>query len=209
MGLVSSKPGAEEFLTSIEKGKATARPLADRSVLFRVEAHGFKDRVQKLTAGLPPANEQIDALIAKRRTGFPSAKADAEAGKLLFTKHCAICHQIGGQGTKIGPQLDGIGVRGLDRLLEDVLDPNRNVDPAFRAVTLQLADGRSLSGLVLREEGQVVVLADAQGKEQSIRKDQIEQRTTSPLSAMPANVADVMSESEFYALMAYLISQKR
>src|SRR5260221_8366569 len=114
LGLVSTKPGSEELLTSIEKGQASARLLADRSVLFRVEAHGFKDRVQKLTAGLPPANEQIEALIVKRRTGFQSAKPDAEAGKLLFTKHCAICHQIGGQGTKIGPQLDGIGVRGLD-----------------------------------------------------------------------------------------------
>ena len=72
------------------------------------------------------------------------------------------------RGPKIGPQLDGIGVRGLDRLLEDVLDPNRNVDQAFRATTLTLKNGQSLTGLVLREEGAVIVLADAQGKEQRI-----------------------------------------
>jgi putative heme-binding domain-containing protein len=209
LGLSNSKAGADELLTAIEKGQASARLLGDRTVLFRVESHGFRERVQKLTAGLPAADEQLAALINKRRAGYLSAKPDIVEGQNLFTKHCAICHQIAGVGSKIGPQLDGIGIRGLDRLLEDVLDPNRNVDPAFRAVTLQLADGRSLSGLVLREEGQVVVLADAEGKEQSIRKDQIEQRTTSPLSAMPANVADVMSESEFYSLMAYLISQKR
>ncbi len=209
LGLVSTKAGADELLTLVEKGLASARLLTERSVLFRLEAHGFKDRVQKLTTGMPPANEQIEALIKKRRLGFQSATPDAEAGKLLFTKHCAICHQIGGQGSKVGPQLDGIGVRGLDRLLEDLLDPNRNIDPAFRAVTLQLADGKSLSGLILREEGQVVVIADAEGKEHSIPRDQIEQRTTSPLSAMPANVADVINETEFYALMKYLISQKR
>jgi putative heme-binding domain-containing protein len=209
LSLSSSKPGSDELLNVVDKGQASPRLLTDRSVLFRLEANGFKDRVRTLTAGLPAAAAQIEELIKKRRAGFQTAKPDIEAGKLLFTKHCAICHQIAGQGAKIGPQLDGIGIRGLDRLLEDVLDPNRNVDPAFRAVNLQLADGRSLSGLIIREEGQVVVLADAQGKEQSIPKNQIEQRTTSPLSAMPANVADVMSETEFYALMAYLLSQKR
>ena len=34
---------------------------------------------------------------------------------------------------EIAPHLDGIGNRGLERLLEDVLDPNRNVDQLFRA----------------------------------------------------------------------------
>ena len=58
---------------------------------------------------------------------------------------------------QIGPQLDGIGIRGLDRLLEDTLDPNRNVDQAFRATTLVLKNGQILSGLVLREEGAIVV----------------------------------------------------
>ena len=46
-----------------------------------------------------------------------------------------------------------------------MLDPNRNVDQAFRSTTLVLKNGQIVSGLVLREEGEVIVLADAQGKE--------------------------------------------
>src|SRR6185436_7984959 len=97
-------------------------------------------------------------------------------------KICGICHQVANQGAKIGPQLDGIGVRGLDRLLEDVIDPNRNVDQAFRSTILVLNDGRIISGHVLREEGQVIILADQQGKEVLVPKEEVDERELSKLS---------------------------
>jgi putative heme-binding domain-containing protein len=109
---------------------------------------------------------------------------------------------------KIGPQLDGIGGRGLDRLLEDILDPSRNVDAAFRSTTLNLKDGKSLSGLVLREEGQVVVIADDKGKETRVAKDDIDERRSSMSSPMPANVVEIIPEKDFYDLMAYLLTQR-
>ena len=115
---------------------------------------------------------------------------------------------MGGKGAKIGPQLDGVGVRGLDRLLEDMLDPNRNVDQAFRSSTLALKNGQIVNGLVLREEGEVVVLADAQGKEVRIPKHTIEERTVSSLSPMPANLVDQIPETDFYHLLAYLLAQR-
>jgi putative heme-binding domain-containing protein len=127
---------------------------------------------------------------------------------MLFTKNCALCHQIGNQGSKIAPQLDGVGTRGLERLLEDILDPSRNVDQAFRATTLALKDGQVISGLLLREEGAVLVMADAQGKEQRIAKDAVESRTVSQLSPMPANFGEQLSETDLYHLLAYLLEQR-
>ena len=108
----------------------------------------------------------------------------------------------------IGPQLDGIGNRGVDRLLEDTLDPNRNVDVAFRTTTLRLTDGRVLSGLVRREEGQQFVLADAQGKEFTIMKSDIDEQQKTPLSLMPANVGEIVPADEFADLVAYLLTQR-
>ena len=40
----------------------------------------------------------------------------------LYTKHCANCHQLAGQG-KPPPQLDGAVT--VNRLLEDIVTPNR------------------------------------------------------------------------------------
>ena len=126
----------------------------------------------------------------------------------MFQKNCANCHRLNNQGNKVGPELDGAGLRGLDRLLEDTLDPSRNVDAAFRQTVLALQDGKVLSGLVLREEGAVLVLADEQGKEQRVPLSDIEDRKLVALSPMPANVAEKLPDSEFFDLMAFLLSQR-
>jgi putative heme-binding domain-containing protein len=210
-GMAGSPQGAGQLLDAVAAGKASARLLLEAPVRVRLDqakVPGLADRVAQLTKGLPPVDQKLVDLINRRRGGFLSARPDAQLGAQVFTKHCANCHQIGGQGAKVGPQLDGIGARGLDRLLEDTLDPNRNVDQAFRATTLGLSNGQVMTGLVLREEGEVVVLADAQGKEQRIPKGQIEQRATSQLSPMPANVADQVPEADFYHLLAYLLAQR-
>jgi putative heme-binding domain-containing protein len=167
-----------------------------------------KERVASLTEGLPPPDEAVAKLLRQRHNGYAKATPDAAAGAKVYTQHCAACHQVGGQGAKVGPQLDGIGARGLDRLLEDVLDPNRNVDQSFRTTTLVLKTGQTVSGLVVREEGQVIVLADAQGKEVRVEAGNVEQRDVVPLSPMPANWAEQIPEKEFHDLMAYLLAQR-
>jgi hypothetical protein len=73
---------------------------------------------------------------------------------------------------------------------------------------LTLKDGRLVTGLLLREEGQAVVLADAQGKEVLVAKDQVEEKAISPLSPMPANFAEQIPEAEFYHLLGYLLAQR-
>jgi putative heme-binding domain-containing protein len=210
-GLAGTPDGATALLDTIAAGKASPRVLQERAAEVKLETLKRPDlaaRVKALTAGLPPADAQLAKLLRARTTGYTKAHPDADAGAKVYEKHCATCHQIAGKGAKIGPQLDGIGVRGLDRLLEDVLDPNRNVDQTFRATSLTLKNGQSLTGLVLREEGEVIVLADAQGKEQRVSREQVAEREVSPLSPMPANWVDQIPEKEFHDLMAYLLAQR-
>ncbi|MGO8899065.1 MAG: c-type cytochrome, partial [Isosphaeraceae bacterium] len=125
-----------------------------------------------------------------------------------FEKTCANCHQLEGKGARVGPQLDGIGSRGLERLLEDVLDPNRNVDQSFRVTNLALQSGQVVSGLLLREEGEVLIVADSQGKEVRVPKASVEERSTAQLSPMPANMADQMAVPEFNDLMSFLLKHR-
>jgi putative heme-binding domain-containing protein len=203
--------GAGALLAIIESGHASPRLLLAPNVsskLGTLKNVDLDQRAAAITAKLPPADAILDALIIERRRAFARAATNVERGQAVFTKHCAACHQIAGKGATIGPQLDGIGNRGLDRLLEDTLDPNRNVDVAFRTTTLRLSDGRVLSGLVRREEDQQLVLADAQGKEVSISKSDIEEQQKTPLSLMPANVGEIVPADEFADLVAYLLTQR-
>ena len=181
--------------------------MKDPAEIIRKKKKGFKLAPARKRA--QPAGEHDFPVVAKPLSLEDlKAKTDVAAGAKLFEKNCANCHQLANQGAKIGPQLDGIGARGLDRLLEDVLDPNRNIDQAFRATTVVLKSGQVVTGLLLRQEGAVLILADAQGKEVRIPEGTVEERTVSQMSPMPANFVDQVTEKEFYHLMAYLLAQR-
>ncbi|MEX0938233.1 MAG: PVC-type heme-binding CxxCH protein [Pirellulales bacterium] len=211
-GLARSRPGGEALLEAIAAGKASPRLLQDAAIqnalreaqVLRVEA-----RISQLTAELPPLDAAIAELIQQRRAGFAAAQPNVAGAREMFDKHCGVCHELAGQGNKVGPQLDGVGNRGLDRLLEDVLDPNRTLDPNFRSTLISTVDGRVLSGLVQQDEGQTVVLIDEQGKEIRLSKADIDQQRVSRFSAMPANLAQSVPENELYAVLAFLLQQRQ
>lgn len=209
--LASTAVGGQQLLDAMAAGRLSARVLQEPQVVNRLRSSKVKDldaQLKKLTAGLPSRDERLEQMVQQRLGKFEKAKTDPELGKAVFTKVCAACHKLGGAGNKIGPELDGIGSRGPARLLEDILDPSRNVDQAFRSTTMSLADGRVVSGLVLREEGEVVVLADPLGKDVRVPKGDIETRVVSQVSPMPANVPDLVPETDFYHLLAFLLSQQ-
>ncbi len=210
-GFAATREGGEKLLELVAAGKASARLLQEQSVTVRLAAAHLphlKARLDKLTTGLPTADVKLQQLIAARRKGYLASKPDPVKGAAVYEKSCAICHQIGGKGAKVGPQLDGIGLRGLDRLLEDTLDPNRNVDQAFRLTSLTLKKGQIVQGLLLREEGAVLVMADDKGKEVRVNSKDVEERSVSQMSPMPADLGKQIPETDFYHLMAYLLAQK-
>lgn len=208
--LASSLPGTELLLTLVETHLAPVSLLAERSVKDRLaqgKPEGIAQQVAALTQGLTPPDAALQQLIETRRAAFQPAAASASSGRDVFVKNCQPCHRIEGQGAVIGPQLDGIGGRGLERLLEDVLDPNRNVDRAFRNTLITLKDGDVISGLLRREEGETLVLADSTGKEVVVPKSAVHESRESETSLMPENFGEVIAAEDFNHLLAFLLSQ--
>jgi putative heme-binding domain-containing protein len=199
-------------LDEIRNGRAAAALLGEPNVVDWLKSSGLADvdkQISKLTAGLSPKDSRIEKLIAQRRANFLAGKCDADAGRAVFAKSiCANCHKVGGVGKTLGPALDGIGNRGLDRLLEDTLDPSRNVDVAFRMVTIETDAGQILTGFGLREDGKTLVFNDATGQQVRVPLAEVVERNQSTLSPMPSNVIEQMPEGDYYALMAYLLSLK-
>lgn len=209
--LAGSPEGAELVLGMAENGKISAGIVAERTVKEKLAAIKPKDwetRFSKLTANLPPEDAVRDKLIMERRLGFVGAKTDAGKGAELFNVTCAVCHQVKGKGGLVGPQLDGIGNRGAERIFEDVLDPSRNVDHAFRAHTIVMKDGEVTTGLPRREEGETLVIANAGGQEVSIPKKDIKERKESANSLMPDNFGEALTPEQLYDLIAFLVNQR-
>jgi putative heme-binding domain-containing protein len=208
--LASRPEGATTLMEAFERNTILPRLLLEPTVKDKLAAAKVKDldaRIAKLTANLAPASAQLDALIAKRRKAYNGAKADAEKGQLVFQKNCAVCHQISGQGALVGPQLDGASSKGLDRLLEDVIDPNRNVDPLFRYTNVTLKDGDTISGLIRSQTDATLTLVDVTGNAQAIDKKQIESLDTGKLSLMPAGLGELLSADDFNNLFAFLLTR--
>ncbi len=211
-GLASDPTGGDVLLDLIERGAASARLLQRATLREKLLATGktsTQDRVTALTSGLPTVNEQLEALLKQRRASFLAAKPSIERGQRHFVKHCATCHQVQGQGAVIGPQLDGVGNRGLERILEDVLDPNRNLDAAFHVTLLATKDGRVLTGLFRRREGKSLIFASNDGKEFAVLEEEIEEQRKSRLSLMPDNMSTALPPADFHDLIQYLLSLRQ
>jgi putative heme-binding domain-containing protein len=212
MALCSQPAGAAALVAAVAAGKASGRLLQDPQLAERFKSAAtpeLQKQAGELLKNLPPVEQRLVALVLARTAGFAAAKPSAERGAAVFKKNCAACHKLGNEGFVIGPQLEGIGARGPTRILEDLLDPNRNVDAAFRTTVIETEDGNVVTGLFRRQEGKVLVLADSQGKEVRLREDEIAKRRPSELSLMPTNLAEVVKEDELYDLLAFLLAQKQ
>ena len=209
--LSANRCGTVVLIAAIESGKASPAVLRDKATVDRLLASGTDEedaRLRELLKKLPPANAEADKLIAARRAAFDPAHASTARGADVFTRACAACHAIEGKGGSIGPQLDGIGGRGPDRLLEDILDPSRNVDRAFRLLVVTKRDGTVASGLFRREEGAQLVLADLAAQEIRIAKADIAERRETETSLMPAAFGEGLTAPELSDLVAYLLSKR-
>lgn len=208
-GVTIGREGSAALLALAEQGQVSPRLLQDPIVGERLTGANIPElgkRLETLLRDLPTEDERFRNLLAARRRGFDRAAPVAARGLEVFDKICANCHRVAGKGGKVGPDLDGIGARGLDRLLEDILLPSRNVDQGFRMSTIALADGKVLSGLVVREEGETLIVVNEAGKEVRVPKKDIEEQRVMKLSPMPANIAEQLSEADFQSLLAWLLS---
>jgi putative heme-binding domain-containing protein len=208
IALASTQEGGDLLLDRVAAGKASTRLLQDKPVVDRLKSSGAADvdrRIADLTRNLPSADEAVRQVIARVAAEHAKATPSIDSGRAIFMKTCANCHRLADVGGKIGPQLDGVGQRGAERLLEDILDPNRNVDEAFRTTLVTTTDGRVVSGLKLREEGADLVLADSTGKEIRIAAGDIDEVTVSHLSPMASNMLDQIGEKNLPDLLAYLM----
>jgi putative heme-binding domain-containing protein len=216
-GLAKSPKGAEALLQLIEEGRASAtllRQKAAASALAVQAANAPKlgQHVALLTKDLPPEDARLDGVIAQRVEAFRAAtadgaprRADAAHGAQVFQQNCAVCHRFRNAGGNVGPNLDGTAARGVHRLTEDILDPNRNVDPAFRQTFVETRDGQTFVGANVREQGETLTMTDATGKDVTVAKNAIKAQTQSRLSLMPPAFEAQLSPGDFNDLLAFLL----
>ena len=189
------KPAEREALL------ATAAKLPDGTIRALFEGYLPQPEPGQRKRGSNPRPRTILAL-----------QGDPGRGEKLFwskTLNCGSCHIIGERGTALGPDLSAIGkLRGREDLLESILEPSRRIEPKYAAYIAQTADGRSLTGLLVRRDERAVVLRDSQNKEIVLAAKDIELLQPARRSLMPDGQLAGLTAQEAADLLAYLCSRK-
>lgn len=209
--LVNSEKGIDYLLASVKQGDVKFDLLSELPIKEGLAANinsKQQKQLDQMSVGQASESEARKQLIASRLSDFDPASVSIESGKAMFMQNCSMCHQIKGNGGMIGPQLDGIGNWGQKALTEKVLDPNRNISQAFRTYNIVLTNGKVLTGLYRREEGEVLVFANPGGQEFSVAKNEIKERKPSKYTLMPDQFSKTISKKDFDALLKYLLSVK-
>ena len=153
-------------------------------------------------------NPDRERVIAELRNYIRRTPGDPFRGEQVFKSLCAQCHKIYGEGHDVGPDLTGIGRSSFDQLLSNVFDPNLVIGGAYQIHTVIDADGRSISGLLVEDSDQRIVLKLQGGKTETISRDNVEEVIVSPLSMMPEDIEKQFKPQQIADLFAFLTLDK-
>lgn len=148
-------------------------------------------------------SEKIESL-EKALTPEVRAQGHKAQGRVLFQTLCASCHQLYGQGGKLGPDLTGSGRADLGYLLENIVAPNSVVPAEYQMSILTLNDQRILSGVVSSTNDRKITLQTLTD-EVTIEKSSIANTTLVADSMMPPGLLDSLSITQIRDLVAYLM----
>ena len=200
-----ASPGLIRILNDWLNGNLPAE--AHLEAFDAAEAHRRDPRVAKLLDAIAARRDPNNPLDAYRGT---THGGDVARGRALFWKResisCRRCHKVQGEGGEVGPDLTRIALdKSRDYLLEAIVDPNKTIAKGFESATLLDLDGKIYTGVVRQETSDVIVLIDANGREITFDKSDIEARTAAQ-SAMPADLVKQLTRSELRDLVEYLAS---
>jgi putative heme-binding domain-containing protein len=139
-----------------------------------------------------------------------SGNADRGRGVFAGTGTCAKCHIVGGEGQNVGPNLSGIGAKlSREGLYEAILAPSAAISHNYESYTAVLADGRSVTGLLVSKSPDAVVIRGSDGLDQSLAAGDVEELVRQPVSLMPADLATVLSPDDLVDLVSWLETLKQ
>ncbi len=178
----STQPEVQKEALAVVKLLSLDRPRQDR-----------KDAIKYL---------QYDDVLASAQ----KEKGDAAIGARLFVKQgCIGCHTVAKADPPKGPYLGDVANRyKRPELIESILKPSAKIAQGFESNIFVMANGKTLTGFVVREGGDEVDIRDGAGLAFTLKKADIDERLQSKVSIMPEQLVDTLTVPELASILAYL-----
>ena len=203
------------------------RDEAIRALRFTPIDDNERDLLLRIRTERPESSELIDATIDpesmknsrstwdtlddwKQRLNAVKGPANLDKGRRIFhhagLANCGKCHRHLGRGTNLGPDLSAVSkAADQDHLLMSLLKPSERIDPQYHSRSLLMEDGRTFTGILLRDGGGGrEVYRNLNGEEQVLNTEEIVQRKELATSLMPEGLLDQLTLREIRDLLAFV-----
>jgi putative membrane-bound dehydrogenase-like protein len=203
--LLARPERATELLHAIESGaiRASVLDTTQTKLLATYRDPAVRKLAEKVLAAQPvsPRQPVIDAFAPAL-----NLQGNLAHGKKIYEERCISCHRCSGQGFALGPDYVTVKTTGKEKLLTNIIDPNREVRPEFVAYVVETKDDESFVGLVVNETSTSVTLRQAFGKEDVIPRAKIAKMHSQGLSVMPEGLEQNLTPQDMADLLAHIES---
>ncbi|MFD2572730.1 HEAT repeat domain-containing protein [Spirosoma soli] len=155
------------------------------------------------------AKQSPDAVAASYKASLYGGEPDL--GRRVFFRHqtaqCIRCHAYDDLGGNAGPRLNGVASRlTREQLLEALVNPSARLAPGYGTVTLELKNGKTISGILQGETPEGVSVKVGDQPDTVIPRNQIAKQTNAP-SSMP-EMKYLLTKREIRDVVSFLATLK-
>jgi putative heme-binding domain-containing protein len=151
--------------------------------------------------------DDLAALVGRLEEG----RSFANGQEMFRVANCVACHQLGGEGLQVGPDLTKLDPKWTPvDVLRELIDPSARINEDYFSYVFELDSGKVVTGLVLEDTPEVVKVVEnplVKTKALELKPAEIVSREKSPTSIMPTGLADRLTREEILDLIAYVASR--
>jgi putative heme-binding domain-containing protein len=160
-------------------------------------------RAEKLIGSLGAGDRR--AVIQSYRAAL-TKKGDSAAGREVYRKNCITCHRSGDEGHEVGPNLASVRTKSPEEILDQILDPNRLVEPQYFNYQILTTGGRVVEGILDSASQTSVTVRRAEAATETVLRANIERIFCSGISLMPEGMEKTIDAQQMADLIAFLRS---
>ena len=203
--LLSRNVWTHELLQAVEQGRVRRGEL-DPARIVLLKTHPDETIAKRVNNLFANSGNAARATVLKDYQSALDSEGNSEQGKALFKKHCSACHRLENVGNQVGADLNGIRNRGMDAVLLNILDPNREVKPKYLTYVIVDFDGRSITGMIAEESANSITVQKPDGTSTTVLRSEIDLLKSTGLSFMPEGLEKQINKQQMADLLAYLNS---
>jgi putative membrane-bound dehydrogenase-like protein len=192
------------LLNAIASGAIQRNELSSSQTKFLLSHRDtdLRDEALLVLGKTQPAKRQE---VIDQFTPALSLAGDTAKGKQIFNERCASCHRLGNEGYTLGPDLITVKSAGKEKLLLNIIDPNREILPNFTSYLVETKSDDSYIG-ILSESGAEVTIREAFGKETRVPRAKVRRIVSQSDSLMPEGLEAGLTAQAMADLLEFLSS---